>query len=59
MTDQTKNPMRPDPKRPRQPPYGYAENYGSPGGDEPPATTDPGSGSAGEARQRKGQPAAK
>jgi hypothetical protein len=40
-------------------PYGTAENYGSPGGDEPPETTDPGSGSAGDARERREPPDAK
>jgi hypothetical protein len=42
-----------DTSRPRQPPYGFSENYGSPGGDEPPASTDPGKGTGTEARDRK------
>jgi hypothetical protein len=40
-------------------PYGTSENYGSPGGDEPPETTDPGSGTAGSARERVDPPAAR
>jgi hypothetical protein len=42
-----------DTSRPRQPPYGFSENYGSPGGDEPPASTDPGQGTGTEARDRE------
>lgn len=33
-------------------PYGKSENFGSPGGDEPPAGTDPGRGVASDARER-------
>jgi hypothetical protein len=40
-------------------PYGEAENYGSPGGDEPPTSTEPGSGSAGDARERHERPTTK
>jgi hypothetical protein len=39
--------------RPRQPPYGRSENFGSPGGDEPPPGTDPGRGSPTDARERQ------
>jgi hypothetical protein len=61
MTDKKKPEPAPraDPARPRQPPYGQSENYGSPGGDEPPASTDPGSGHAGDARERHEAPATK
>lgn len=44
---------------PRQSPYGHSENYGSPGGDEPPASTDPGSGSATDAGSRHERPTSK
>lgn len=37
---------------PRQPRFGFSENYGSPGGDEPLPGDDPGRGSATEARER-------
>jgi hypothetical protein len=46
-------------EHPRQQPYGKSENYGSPGGDEPPATTDPASGSAEDARERHERPETK
>ncbi len=57
--DSAKSPEAPngDSKKPRQSPYGQSENYGSPGGDEPPASTDPGSGAAGDARERGEGPA--
>jgi hypothetical protein len=48
-----------EPQAPNPGPYGGAENYGSPGGDEPPASSDPGSGSAGDARERREHPTTK
>ncbi len=59
MTDRTSEKKSGESQAPRQPPHGQSENYGSPGGDEPPASTDPGSGGAGDARERHEAPKAK
>lgn len=56
--DAETRPQRDRAEKPSQP-YGQSENYGSPGGDEPPASTDPGSGSASDASGRHEKPETK